>query len=580
MKIFGFGQSPAVVRAEPAPPPEPGAPAPLDHVQVQARPGPSAPPPSYPTPAAGLDPASSLALHLAPPEVTSPALEPQPAMLDGRPLRTWTRDAQGAHMVDFLRLPQWSPQSHAFYRVSAGSLKAELDQAHRRRTRTLSSSRVPMGDRVIPKDCTLQPDAFAMSYDADATSRTFVRQMSEIGKREGFSVVLRAAHGEAKAARQAVKDDGADNVHLVVLPGNGDVWAEDNGERSVGKTVTFPAFVGDADFISNAIMRDRLQRFYGINQDDVSGDVRSQYPLTDFDELGAVDERRNQEAMAAMALAGGQSLREEAGYIEGGNMLPGTLRDGRAYMLVGRDSRAVSKALMEDDLKRPVGEDELRTRLGADFGVPGKNVYWVEQPGTFHVDMAMGLLGPGQVIVNDAREVARVQAKWLHDDYLARQPGQLPADASFLRRWIHHYRENRWEKQFDREVAPTIQALQHAAERKAQWEDRAVADLQKAGLQVFRIPGVYPDPADPSKDVANFMNIRQGTNPRGERFVIALGGPPRAEALVADRLLEQIPAGLSRVWFLDRDATPATLELSGGIKCRTKGSGTIAAAGR
>ncbi len=46
-------------------------------------------------------------------------------------------------------------------------------------------------------------------------------------------------------------------------------------------------------------------------------------------------------------------------YLEGGNVLLGTLPGGAPFALVGRDSVAVSRALLAHLLRRPVSEEEV-----------------------------------------------------------------------------------------------------------------------------------------------------------------------------------------------------------------------------
>ena len=56
-----------------------------------------------------------------------------------------------------------------------------------------------------------------------------------------------------------------------------------------------------------------------------------------------------------------------------------------------------------------------------------------------------------------------------------------------------------------------------------------------------------------------------------------MGGKPEEEAFVAEKLLKDYGAGISRLHFLDPAQTADTLSLQGGLKCRTKPDGVLVA---
>lgn len=512
---------------------------------------------------------------------------------DNQALRVWEHDGTGAiRPVDVDALPRLQssvPPPHSYQTVGLAELDKKLDSIEKARSNELHHlSQARPGSRAIPKDCSLHPSAFDMSYDpGDATSLDYVKQMADIGTHEGFHIVVRTEGGtnDANTVTHKLPKSLVSNVSIVPLPGRGDTWIEDHGEVTVDNTITVPACVGDATFNDDAIYRDRVTRFYPeahidakLSGDELADEIDESYPRAGFPTLGAVDQRHNQQAMVALGLSARLPVRENFSYIEGGNVLPGTLPNGEGFALVGRDSIAVTRALLERDLKRSVTDREVYEAIGKDLGMKPDNIHPVEQPGTFHIDMAVGLLGPGQVILNDSREAARVQAQWLRDDYVASKPAEPPPGASLFKRWLYKSNLHRWEKREREHTERLIEALDREAESRAFFEDMTARDLKKTGLTVYRVAAVFMDPDDPSKDIANFANIRQGTNSDGQRFIIALGGPERAEQYVAKKLLGEIPCDVRRVWFLDRTLTPLTLDLEGGIKCRTKGEGAVVSA--
>ncbi len=93
---------------------------------------------------------------------------------------------------------------------------------------------------------------------------------------------------------------------------------------------------------------------------------------------------------------------------------------------------------------------------------------------------------------------------------------------------------------------------------------------------MHRVAGSFLDvAAEEPLDSVNFFNGRHGTNKDGERYTILMGASPKQEAYFAKLLLEELKAPIDRLYFTDPEVTPKTLELSGGLKCRTKSLGTI-----
>jgi hypothetical protein len=197
-------------------------------------------------------------------------------------------------------------------------------------------------------------------------------------------------------------------------------------------------------------------------------------------------------------------------------------------------------------------------------------VFVVEQPGVFHLDMAMTLLKPGTVLLNDALEALQIQTQWLREDHDAWKPRREAAGSE------DEYREalERWQEA-GHGLEETIQRLQKYAERFARFEARTLADLRAAGLTVVRVPARFLHPTRPwDRDIMNFVNGEAGTNPQGRTYFITQGGEPRAERLIAARLLT--PAiGLDRLYVAPRLVSRDTLWEKGGIGCRVKAEGEI-----
>ncbi|MCL2576943.1 MAG: hypothetical protein FWE27_02685 [Defluviitaleaceae bacterium] len=74
--------------------------------------------------------------------------------------------------------------------------------------------------------------------------------------------------------------------------------------------------------------------------------------------------------------------------IEGGNMLTGS-----DFVIVGKDSLYATMGLYKVD------EAKAKAMIGDDFGIAADKVYPVEQPGVYHLDLAMALVTGRNVLI-------------------------------------------------------------------------------------------------------------------------------------------------------------------------------------
>jgi hypothetical protein len=212
--------------------------------------------------------------------------------------------------------------------------------------------------------------------------------------------------------------------------------------------------------------------------------------------------------------------------------------------------------------------------MARDLGVAPARLFLVEQPGVFHLDMAMTLLGPGTVVLNDAHEALRLQTRWLREDHAAWRP--RPEASTSRERYLRDL--DLWLRA-GRDLDETLAKLEKYTERFARAEARALADLQAAGLTVRRVAGRFLHPTRPwDRDVMNFLNGEAGTNPRGETYFVTQGGDPRAERYIAGRLLAP-GTGLARLYLAPRLASRDTLWEKGATGCRVKVEGEVVAPG-
>lgn len=459
-------------------------------------------------------------------------------------IHSYERQAGGVRRVDFESFRRDDQAPVAIDSISLEQLESTQKSLQKERRAELKGGRPQPVSPVVAKDNTPDPSAFHMAYDpADSTSLGFVSQMAAVGQVEDFRVVASCPEGHEKKLLRKLPRENASNVSVLTNPGSHDTWAEDHGEFTDGGEMVIPAVL-PADFpIEEVIQRDRMRRFYPDAPRPKLLDFNP-YPKVKFSSLGAVTDRvTQQEALAAAMASGARRYKMAVSYVEGGNFMPGRRQDGTPFALVGKDSLAVTAEILRKAGKQGHSPADARNQVAKDYGLDRRQVIAVEQPGEFHLDMAMALAGPGQVLLNDARAVAEIQKDWIEQHY--------------AQRWIQ------WGKKSQ------LEAIEKRAERLAEYEAMVESDLKRAGLQVYRIPGCFP--ASKANSEMNFFNLRQGRNEQGEVFALALGGDERAEQAFAHTLLGEIPAGYQRIHFLDRELTEPTLDMSGGIKCRTKG---------
>jgi hypothetical protein len=469
--------------------------------------------------------------------------------------------------------------------VTEAAIREHLDRAGAARAAALADPGAPGAPRLVPEDFSRRARVAHLTAK-EFTDAGFAAVLAAVGALEGFAVVAHVPPDNPWADElRAVP-----NVRVSPTPGREYTWAEDVLEIGVDGTFQMTARPGDRRLLRRALFVDRVRRFYpeadAAELDALRAmpeppggepgalDVAAMRRRSDimFMNLGLVEAERAQEVGAALAAARGAPLREALWYLEGGNVLLGTLAGGEPYALVGRDSVAVARAFLERHRGRPVAEPEVVEAMALDLGVAPGRLYPVEQPWVFHIDMAMSVLGPGTVALNDAREAFGLQIGWLRDDHAAWRPRRdaFAADgdyASALAAWA----------EAGRDLEGVIARMWRYAERMVRYEARALADLETAGLAVLRLPGRFQHPQRPwDRDLMNFLNGEVGTGAGGRRYLITQGGDPRAERLVMERLLAP-GTGLDRVYVAPGLLSRDTLWEKGGFSCRVKVEGDVVA---
>lgn len=434
--------------------------------------------------------------------------------------------------------------------VTAKQIDAAMTRAKRERMSALQDlANAPARATIAPEDGSADVAAYHMSFGQfDQSMERFIEQMASVGRVEGFRVVVRAHPEQVEDLTARVDRVERRNTTFVASECFGDIWSEDAGEMRSDRSVMIghcPSGQLDLDAI---IFGDRQRRFGPKNK-----------AQTQFSRLGMsyAEDRDAQRGMAAIALASGKPVDISFSCIEGGNALVGRHADGRPYVLVGRDSVALTRAVLSSELGREVDEDFVRLAIGKDYGVATADVVFVEQPADYHLDVKMMLVAPGEVVVNDALLAHELLEQWTLAEHAKNEP-RANASAERKKEW----RDD--GKRFKRELLESrMQAV-----REAKIEGKAVRDLESAGLVVHRIGGKFPWSRIGAP--MNFLNTEQGRGRDGERFLVALGGDRRAEKHFVETMAKISGGAIKRYYLLDREQTGSTLQAGGGIACRAK----------
>lgn len=416
---------------------------------------------------------------------------------------------------------------------------------------------------VLPEDLSLKVRTMHMAVTAgDITGGELIPQMARIGKKEGFEVLVRTLPFWKAEQEKKFKALGLDNVRVIAMETpsleGGDFWTEDHGDLDAAGGVAVPAMLHQG----------RISGFTGQSEALGARLTRGWKDAHAVPVVGAVGMRDAQQSLVALAVATGRPLRVNLSHVEGGNQLTGTLPSGERYALVGKDSVAVTQVMLERETGKKVTVADAKKAIAADLGIDAKHVFDIEQPGDFHLDMAMSVMKPGQVLLNDARGALELQTKWLQDDHAAKKPAAKPGEApeKFKKRMAE------WNEA-GKELGEQLTKLKKATAVKVGLEKMAEADLKAAGLEVVRAPAVFLDADFPQKQRMNFLNGEGGTNPAGKQFFITQGGDKRAQD--AFKVVMETHVGVDRVHFLDKELSRLTLGDMGGISCRARAEGTV-----
>ena len=231
-------------------------------------------------------------------------------------------------------------------------------------------------------------------------------------------------------------------------------------------------------------------------------------------------------------------------YNEGGNTLIGK-RKGEPFALIGKDSYAVSKFLMEADLGHEMTYEEILIAFALDYGVKKENIHFIEQPGDMHLDMSMTIVGENTILLNDAQEAQRM--------FRDEQQMWLSATSGYESAEI---------------LASYVSSEILESKARKIMEDITEKELQGLGFNVVRVPGRFNYSI--TAPAMNFFNMVTAQTPSGENIAVLLGCVANYASIFEQTLRKFSERKIDKVYFLNLEASQQCLGLDGGISCRTK----------
>lgn len=253
----------------------------------------------------------------------------------------------------------------------------------------------------------------------------------------------------------------------------------------------------------------------------------------------------------ALALGLGATPIMNLTYNEGGNTLIGS-KDGKKFAIIGQDSYDISKYFMEKDLGIELTEEQVKMAFAIDYGIKKENIFFVEQPGDFHLDMNVAIVGENMIAVNNAEKA--------YEDFDQEQE-----------KFLNQFLQNQKKEVFENLKKNAKEQILRRAKGKKVFEDITAKNIQDHGFQVIRVSGRFdyqvPQEARP-RPVMNFFNMITAITIKGKKIVIFMGVidekfSKKFEAMIQFKDIENF-------YFLNLQESQFCLGLHGGISCRTK----------
>jgi hypothetical protein len=425
---------------------------------------------------------------------------------------------------------------------------------------------------LTPKDASGGNKVHHMQYNAnDKLGEESIRNMAVIASHEGFKLQVTGTRGDLEGLKRNLKDHWA-VITPVVISSPPDEWAEDSGEYLKGQRTGIPT-ISTKKGLQEAIETGRADRNYKP-QEKWSGLNYNRNPGNEVGTNVHEDGKQKHKIAEAKARQRDDKIVAFKSYLEGGNVLSGTDLRLQPFALVGKDVLAATRHLVDPDLS----DIDIHKIVADDLGLPVASVVFVEQPGQFHLDMGLVILGQGHVILNDSSQTYALMRRWLAEDKesVLRAIDALNEEVKKENKTIRernepYVKEHRLITEEEVENAFTVlnNTLNTVLGERHRLEEMAANDLKKAGINVTRLPASFPRTSFTPE--MNFLNGESGVGPDKRSFFITNGGDARAEDAVAAAYFAAVESTqLARIYFVDSQTSEDSFRKGGGIGCRDK----------
>lgn len=355
------------------------------------------------------------------------------------------------------------------------------------------------------------------------TEKAHLRFFATVARELGLQLKILTDRDSHNDVKQELSNDQYRETQYRIIESSYPItkWAEDGVEYlENGKVAVLKSF--DSQLLEWAMKEGRRSRWQGkVSSEILEAALRDDHlwiPLGVRVNTSAIGT-----TLESLAAAEQHEVGHMRAYIEGGNMIVGEDAAGNHIILVGKDAIDATANLYQ------LNREQVQEIICEDFGLATiAQIICVEQPGQFHLDLALLFIGHGVVVLNDST-VALKDALEMAE--------AVPCLTT--------------------KTAAAKLTLQHAL------EEEAAIDLRAAGVKVIR---------QKLEDnvTFNFFNGEFVTGKDGLNYYITNGGPPEQEERFTALMVNEWGI-VTEVIFSPISAAQKSLQELGGVGCRLKG---------
>lgn len=453
-------------------------------------------------------------------------------------------------------------------------------------------------DSIEPEDASRVLKEVYMNIFAstDLTSYDYVKDMLKVGMLEDFKIIVQVPHDmdidklKTHFAQDLnITQDKLDNYLKVVTANKIEsIWIEDR-QYFVGNKLKVPAYASrDACDKARDFTEDE-----GVHRLDIPGAKTFQ---------GAVTSRKEQATAKELAKLGIE-VQEAKTYMEGGNIVSGTLPNGERYSLVGRDSLIISYFHLEEKNAFSSQEvfnkiKELKTQGKLTEDAINQQIQQLEQKNMIITprDILAKRQASNTNLTDD--EIKKIIAQEfmakleITKDLMAKDLGIKYENLNIISQpdfhidmhirpvgagqiMVHDYgasikllKEALSSPETSKDERQTLQDMLKFArthhDKADVVTDEIVQQLENAGFNIIRTPGVF----DSGYFKVNFMNAVPAKNTKGEPYYITNSCPDSLQNL-AKAFKKHMQDMNIKVYFVGGEKVQDSLDLMGGLDCRT-----------